>query len=280
MSRQSLPPLPQVKNIIAIASGKGGVGKSMVAVNVALALAREGAQVGLLDADIYGPSQPAMLGVTSEKLVVKDKLLQPILRHGLQTMSIGYLVGSGAPMVWRGPMLGKALQQLVYDTAWQHLDYLVIDLPPGTGDVQLTLCQKIPVNGVVIVTTPQDLALLDVRKACEMFNKLQVPIIGVIENMSHFSCPKCGHEEQIFGTGGGEKLAAEYHLTLLGRIPLATTIREQTDQGNPPIIAAPTSDEARVICDITAKIVTQLSLQPKHYSNKFPKIVVEHKEVR
>ncbi|OGT43280.1 MAG: hypothetical protein A3F42_07015 [Gammaproteobacteria bacterium RIFCSPHIGHO2_12_FULL_37_34] len=266
--------LANVKNIIAVGSGKGGVGKSLVAVNLALTLAKEGAEVGLLDADIYGPSQPAMLGVVAERPVFHEKSLLPIKRHGIQSMSIGYLIDQETPMVWRGPMLGKALQQLLQDTRWEALDYLIVDLPPGTGDIQLTLCQKIPVSCAVIVTTPQDLALLDVRRACEMFNKLHVPLLGVIENMSSYHCSQCGHEEAIFGTGGGRKLAQEYALSFLGSIPLASSIRETTDQGRPPVVTEPDHQYAKLFDQIARKAAATLALQPKDYSAKFPKIVV------
>lgn len=265
-----------IKKIIAVASGKGGVGKSTVAVNLALALAKQGAKVGILDADIYGPSQPAMLGSTGERPVLKDGKLSPIIRHGLQSMSMGYLIDPLAPVVWRGPMLGKALQQLLEETAWDSLDYLVIDLPPGTGDVQITLCQKIPVNGAVIVTTPQDLALLDVRRACEMFKKLDVPILGFIENMSFHRCSHCGHEEHIFGQGGAAMLAKEYQAALLGAIPLNAQIREMTDSGHPPVIQAPESDYSVAFMNAANTITTLLAQQPKDYSTRFPKIVVEH----
>lgn len=273
VGQQGIPGLPNVKNIIAVASGKGGVGKSTVAINLALALAKEGATVGILDADIYGPSQPSMLGTKGQRPVFKDGLL-PIMQHGLQSMSIGYLVDQTAPMVWRGPMLGKALQQLLNDTKWQALDYMIVDLPPGTGDVQLTLCQKIPVSGAVIVTTPQDLALVDVARACEMFNKLNVPILGVVENMSIYHCPKCGHKERIFGEGGALKLAAQFQLAFLGNIPLDIQIREMTDSGNPPVVQAPESAYAGIFIEIARLAAAKLALQRKDYSAKFGKIVV------
>ena len=273
--KQGLPALHNVKNIIAVASGKGGVGKSTVAVNLALALAKEGAKVGLLDADIYGPSQPAMLGTTGEKPILKGKSLAPIERLGIQSMSIGYLVDEHAPMVWRGPMIGKAMQQLLHDTMWEDLDYLIVDLPPGTGDIQLTLCQKIPVSGAVIVTTPQDLALIDVTRACEMFNKLNVPILGVIENMSIYHCPQCGHEERIFGEGAAAKLVQQYHLAMLGSIPLDIHIREMTDNGCPPVVKDPKSHYAKAFYEAARQAAAQLSLQIKDYSAKFPKIVVD-----
>lgn len=264
-----------VKKIIAVASGKGGVGKSTVSVNLALALAKNGAKVGLLDADVYGPSQPLMLNAQGEKPVVKNGLLQPIIRHGLQSMSMGYLVGEDAAMVWRGPMIGKALQQLIHDTEWTDLDYLVIDLPPGTGDIQLTLCQRIPLNGAVIVTTPQDLALADVIRACEMLNKLSVPILGVVENMSVYHCSKCGHEERVFGAGGGDKLAERFDAEILGRVPLDMRIREMTDHGNPTVVADPESVHTNTFVKIAEQLVKKVAAQPKDYSGLFPKIVVE-----
>lgn len=243
-----------INKIVAVASGKGGVGKSTVAVNLALALARTGAQVGLLDADIYGPSQPAMLGLSGERPVLKDKKLLPLERHGIKSMSIGYLIDAEAPVVWRGPMIGKALEQLLRDTAWGSLDYLIIDLPPGTGDVQLTLCQKIPVDGAVVVTTPQDLALLDVRRACEMFRKLNIPILGIVENMSLYHCPKCGHEEHLFGAGGGAKLSKQLDVAFLGSIPLNIHIREMTDSGQPPVVQSPESEYAKVFLLMSDKL--------------------------
>lgn len=243
-----------IKKIIAVASGKGGVGKSTVSVNLALAFAANGAKVGLLDADIYGPSQPAMVGAAGTRPGLGDKGLEPVVRHGIKTMSIGYLVEPDAAMMWRGPMLGKALEQLYRDSNWGELDYLVIDLPPGTGDVQLSLCQKMSISGAVIVTTPQDMALFDVRRACEMFKKLNVPILGVIENMSMFTCRRCGHEEAIFGEGGGEKLVNEYGCHLLGRVPLHSSIREMTDSGNPPVVQAPKSQYALSFLDIARNL--------------------------
>lgn len=270
--------MKNIKKIIGVASGKGGVGKSTVAVNLALALAKIGSRVGILDADIYGPSQPMMLNALGVRPALKEGGLEPVTRHGLQSMSIGYLIDASAPMVWRGPMIGKALQQLLSDTLWDELDYLVVDLPPGTGDVQLTLCQKIPVSGIVIVTTPQDLALSDVRRACEMFQKLNVPILGVVENMSVYHCPKCGHEEHLFGDGGGEKLAEQYGLNTLGAIPLDIRIREMTDSGNPPVVNEPEGAYANAFLEIAKKVVAKLALQPKDYSCVFPKIVVENKK--
>ena len=231
----------QVKHVIAVASGKGGVGKSTTAVNLALALEREGAMVGLLDADIYGPSQGMMLGVASgRRPEIKDeKLLVPIKAHGLKTMSMSFLVEENTPMVWRGPMATGALQQMLMQTDWQELDYLIVDMPPGTGDIQLTLSQKVPVSGAVIVTTPQDIALLDARKGIEMFRKVDIPVLGVVENMSLYECPRCGELSHLFGAGGGERVAAEFGVPLLGELPLATDIREQADGGTPTVAADP-----------------------------------------
>jgi ATP-binding protein involved in chromosome partitioning len=266
----------RVKHIIAIASGKGGVGKSTTAVNLALALAEKGVKVGILDADIYGPNQPQMLGV-SEKPTSKDgKTLEPVYAHGIQSMSIGYLIDINTPMIWRGPMATGALQQLLNDTHWDNLDYLIVDLPPGTGDIQLTLTQKIPLSGAVIVTTPQDIALLDVRKAIGMFNKVKVPLLGVVENMCTYVCRQCRHEEPIFGEGGGERIAKECHINLLGTLPLDIQIRKQADSGKPIFIAAPQSAIADIYRKIVNKIADQLShSKPKAF--RFPKIVIEKK---
>lgn len=264
-----------VKKIIAVGSGKGGVGKSTVAVNLALALAKNGSKVGLLDADVYGPSQPHMLDAKGVKPAVVDGRFAPVMRHGLKSMSMGYLVGEDAPMVWRGPMIGKALQQLIQDTDWGELDYLVIDLPPGTGDIQLTLCQRVPLNGAVIVTTPQDLALADVMRACEMLVKLSVPILGVVENMSYYHCPQCGHDEALFGAGGGDKVAHKYDVQMLGRIPLAVRIREMTDHGKPTVIQDPDSAEAHAFIKMAESVAARLAAQPKDYAGIFPKVVVE-----
>jgi ATP-binding protein involved in chromosome partitioning len=246
--------MSSIKKMIGVASGKGGVGKSMVAINLALALSKQGQTVGLLDADIYGPSQPLMLNAVGERPVLGEGGLQPIIRYGLKTMSMGYLIDATTPMVWRGPMIGKALQQLLSETAWGDVDVLVIDLPPGTGDVQLTLCQKLSVNGIVMVTTPQEVALSDVRRACEMFRKLNVPILGLVENMSTYHCPTCQHAAPLFGEGGGARLAVEYSIPLLGSIPLDPSLREMTDKGQPPHIAAPDSVQAKWFDEIAAQL--------------------------
>ncbi len=268
-------PISGVKNVIAIASGKGGVGKSTTAVNIAASLALEGARVGILDADIYGPNQPHMLGVTSRLLPQNGQPLSPILAHGLQSMSMGYLIDPQTPMIWRGPMVSSALQQLARDTAWDNLDYLIIDLPPGTGDIQLTLSQKIPLNGALIVTTPQDIALLDARKGMEMFHKVNVPLLGLVENMSFHVCSQCGHEEAIFGSEGADSLSKNTDVEVLGRLPLAKIIREQADAGEPMVNAAPTSEIAEIYREIARKLAGKIALQPKNYAAKFPKIVVE-----
>lgn len=276
IGQRGIQGIAHIKNIIAIASGKGGVGKSTTAVNLALALAKEGANIGILDADIYGPSQPTMLGVSEIPELKDKKALLPIIRHGIQSMSIGYLVDKASPMVWRGPMVSMALQQLINETAWSDLDYLIIDLPPGTGDIQLTLAQKIPVSAAVIVTTPQDLALIDARRAAEMFRKVNVPILGVIENMSGHTCAHCGHIEQIFGAKGGEKLAETVGIELLGALPLDVQIREQTDGGTPTVVKDPEGKNAKIYRDIARRIAAKLSLQQKDYSHKFPNIVVKN----
>lgn len=263
----------RVKNIIAVASGKGGVGKSTTTVNLALALAAEGARVGILDADIYGPNQPQMLGVTQKPDSKDGKTFEPIIAHGIQSMSIGYLIGVDTPMVWRGPMATSALQQLINETNWDNLDYLLIDLPPGTGDIQLTLAQKIPLSGAVIVTTPQDIALLDVRKGIAMFEKVNVPILGIVENMSIHICSKCGHAEHIFGTGGGERVAKQFNTELLGSLPLDIRIREQADGGKPTVVAEPEGQITKTYRDIAKKIANKL--QQTKSKIKFPKIVIE-----
>lgn len=265
----------QVKNIIAVASGKGGVGKSTVTVNLALALQAEGAKVGILDADIYGPSQPHMLGSNEAPESSDGKTLQPIERYGLQVMSIGYLIESDTAMIWRGPMVSTALQQLFNDTQWRGLDYLLIDLPPGTGDIQLTLSQKIPVAGAVIVTTPQDIALLDAKKGVAMFNKVQVPILGVVENMSFHVCTQCGHREALFGEGGGSVMAHDANIPLLGQIPLDIGIRQQLDKGVPSVAADDTSAISLLYRDMAIRVSAQLALSNIRVQSRFPKITVE-----
>lgn len=271
----TLKRLSAVRNIIAVASAKGGVGKSTVAANLALALAAEGAAVGMLDADIYGPSQPRMLGAKEMPSVKQQRIMEPVLAHGLQTMSIGYMVDETSPAIWRGPMVTQALQQFLFSTQWDDLDYLIVDLPPGTGDIQLTLAQKIPVAGAVIVTTPQDLSLLDARKGLKMFEKVNIPVLGVVENMSTHICSNCGHEEAVFGTGGGERLAAESGVTLLGQLPLDIRIREQADSGNPTVAADPDGELALRYREIARRAAARLARRRKDYSQAFPKIVVE-----
>lgn len=269
-----LTPLPEVKNIIAVASAKGGVGKSTVAANLALALAAEGARVGVLDADIYGPSQPRMLGI-SGRPDTDGKRIEPMENHGLQVMSIGFLIESDTPMVWRGPMVTSALQQLLSETHWQGLDYLVIDMPPGTGDIQLTLAQKVPVSGAVVVTTPQEIATLDARRGLRMFQKVAVPVLGIVENMSTHVCSQCGHEEPIFGAGGGSAVAEQFKVPLLGSLPLDISIREQTDGGNPTVVAAPDSDLARAYRDIARRTAGRLAMQARNKAVRMPKISIE-----
>ncbi len=269
--------LAGVKNIIAVASGKGGVGKSTTAVNLALALAAEGARVGLLDADIYGPSQPIMLGKAGEHPESKDqKSIEPVESLGIQSMSIGYLVDPDQAMIWRGPMVSQALQQLINDTRWKDVDYLIIDLPPGTGDVQLTLSQKVPVTAALIVTTPQDIALADAIKAVAMFRKVSVPVLGVVENMAIHTCSQCGHTEHVFGQGGGERLAAQYGVEMLGSLPLDIRIREQTDGGKPSVAAEPDGDIARVYRDIARRMAAKLALEARNYAVMLPGITVSN----
>lgn len=267
--------IPGVKNIIAVASGKGGVGKSATAVNLALALSAEGANVGILDADIYGPSQPQMLGLTGHPESPDGKTIEPMMAHGIQAMSIGLLIDAETPMVWRGPMVTQALQQLLNDTRWHDLDYLVIDLPPGTGDIQLTLAQRVPVTGAVIVTTPQDIALLDARKGLKMFEKVGVPILGIVENMSLHICSKCGHTEHIFGTGGGEKMCKDYNIELLGALPLDIKIREHSDSGKPSIIAEPNGTIAEAYRLIARRVAAKIANLAKDYSDVFTQIIME-----
>lgn len=274
--QQGVNLLPNVKNVIAVASGKGGVGKSTTSVNLALALAAEGATVGLLDADIYGPSQPQMLGLSGRPDSQDGKSIEPMEAHGIQAMSIGFLVDTDTPMVWRGPMVTGALEQLLRDTKWRDLDYLVIDLPPGTGDIQLTLAQKIPVTGAIIVTTPQDIALLDARKGLKMFEKVGIPILGVVENMSTHICSNCGHEEHIFGAGGGEIMCKDYNVDLLGSLPLDITIREQADGGKPTVIASPESNIAETYKQIARKAAIKIANASLDHSSKFPNIVIQN----
>jgi ATP-binding protein involved in chromosome partitioning len=268
--------VPGIKNIIAVASGKGGVGKSTTAVNLALALAAEGAQVGVLDADIYGPSQPTMLGIAGRPESKDGKSIEPMEGHGLQAISIGFLIDTDTPMVWRGPMVTQALEQLLKDTRWRELDYLVVDLPPGTGDIQLTLAQKVPVTGAVIVTTPQDIALIDARKGLKMFEKVGIPILGVVENMSTYVCPKCGHESHIFGAGGAEKMCRDYGTELLGQLPLDQNIREQADSGKPTVVADPDGPAAAIYKRIARRCAVRIAEAQKDMSSKFPNIVVQN----
>lgn len=265
-----------VRNIIAVSSGKGGVGKSTTAVNLALALAAEGASVGLLDADIYGPSQPMMMGISGRPETVDGKSMEPMENHGVQVSSIGFLIDPDEPMVWRGPMVTQALQQLLDQTNWRDLDYLIIDMPPGTGDIQLTLSQKVPVTGAVIVTTPQDIALLDARKGLKMFEKVGIPILGVVENMSVHICSNCQHVEPIFGVGGGEKMCKDFGVDFLGALPLALSIREQTDAGKPTVVAAPESKEAELYRAIARKVAVKVAEKARDMTSKFPKIVVQN----
>jgi ATP-binding protein involved in chromosome partitioning len=274
--QRHLQPLADIKNIVAVASGKGGVGKSTVAVNLALAWAAQGARVGILDADIYGPSQPLMLGLEGQRPSSPDgKRLKPLASHGVAAMSIGFLVDAEQPMVWRGPMVTQALTQLLSETEWGALDYLVVDMPPGTGDIQLTLSQRVPVAGAVIVTTPQDIALADARKGLKMFEKVSVPVLGIIENMSVHVCSQCGHVEHVFGAGGGARMAAQYGVRLLGELPLDAHIREETDNGRPTVVAAPASSRARSYFQMARRTAAALSQRVRDRSTLFPKIVVE-----
>ena len=269
--------LPGVKNIIAVASGKGGVGKSTTAVNLALALAQEGAQVGILDADIYGPSLPQMLGLAGQQPESQDgESMEPLTAYGLQAMSIGFMVDVETPMVWRGPMVAQALDQLLAQTNWRDLDYLIVDMPPGTGDIQLSLSQKVPVTGAVIVTTPQDIALIDARKGLKMFEKVNVPILGVVENMSIHICTQCGHVEPIFGAGGGEKMGADYGVEFLGSLPLEMAIREMADGGKPTVVGDPASRSAEIYRAIARRVAVKIADKAKDMSSRFPNIVVQN----
>jgi ATP-binding protein involved in chromosome partitioning len=272
--QRGVPLVAGVKNIIAVASGKGGVGKSTTAVNLALALSAEGATVGLLDADIYGPSQPMMTGTSGKPETLDGKLMEPKQGHGLQVNSIGFLVGEDQAMVWRGPMASQALEQLITQTRWQDVDYLVVDMPPGTGDIALTLSQKVPVTGAVIVTTPQDIALIDARKGIKMFEKVSVPILGLVENMAMHVCSNCGHVEHIFGEDGGKKMATEYGMDYLGALPLNMGIRVQADSGTPTVVAEPEGEIARIYKGIARQVAAKIAAQAKDYSSKFPTITI------
>ena len=274
--QKGVKPINGVKNIIAVASGKGGVGKSTTAVNLALALSAEGASVGILDADIYGPSQPRMLGTNMKPESKDGRSMEPVVSHNLQAMSIGFLIDEETPMIWRGPMVTQALEQLLKDTAWKDLDYLVVDLPPGTGDTQLTLAQRVPVTGAVIVTTPQDIALLDARKGLKMFEKVEIPVLGIIENMSTHICSKCGHEEHIFGAGGGLKMAEQYEVDFLGALPLDIRIREETDAGRPTVVAEPDSRISQIYREIARRVAAKISLKKKDFTGAFPNIVIQN----
>ncbi len=269
-------PLPSVSNVIAVASGKGGVGKSTVAANLALALAAQGARVGLLDADIYGPSMPRMMGLQGQRPTTTDgKSLEPPRGHGLPVMSIGFLVDSDQPMAWRGPMVTQALTQMLADTHWGELDYLVVDMPPGTGDIQLTLAQRVPVSGAVIVTTPQEIALLDARKGLQLFRKVGVPVLGIVENMGLHRCPACGHESHVFDAGGGRELAARYETTLLGELPLDAAIRERADSGRPTVVSEPDSAVARTYHEIARRAAGALAASAIRGAVKMPEIRME-----
>jgi ATP-binding protein involved in chromosome partitioning len=266
--------LPKVKNVVAVASGKGGVGKSTTAANLALALAAEGAQVGLLDADIYGPSQPMMMGIDARPESEDGKTMEPLENYGVQVMSIGFLVNPDDAMIWRGPMATQALEQLLRQTNWRDLDYLIVDLPPGTGDIQLTLSQRVPMTGAVIVTTPQDIALLDARKGIKMFEKVGVPILGIVENMAVHVCSNCGHNEHIFGEGGGRRLAEQYGADYLGGLPLDMKIRLQADGGKPTVVAEPDSEVAGIYKAVARQVAIKIAVKAKDFSSKFPTITV------
>jgi ATP-binding protein involved in chromosome partitioning len=266
--------LPKVKNIVAVASGKGGVGKSTTAVNLALALAAEGASVGLLDADIYGPSIPMMMGIDGRPESEDGTTMEPLENYGVQVMSIGFLVAQDEAMIWRGPMATQALEQLLRQTNWKDLDYLIVDLPPGTGDIQLTLSQKVPMTGAVIVTTPQDIALLDAKKGIKMFEKVGVPILGIVENMAVHVCSNCGHIEHIFGADGGKKMAEEYKMNYLGALPLNMQIRLQADSGHPTVVADPDGEVAALYKAVARQVAVTIAAKNKDFSSKFPSIKI------
>ena len=266
--------LAGVKNIVAVASGKGGVGKSTTAVNLALALAAEGAKVGLLDADIYGPSQPMMMGISGKPDSHDGKTMEPLSNYGVQVMSIGFLVEPDQAMIWRGPMATQALDQLLRQTHWQDLDYLIVDMPPGTGDIQLSLSQRVPITGAVIVTTPQDIALLDAKNGIQMFEKVGVPILGIVENMAVHVCTHCGHAEHIFGEGGGQRMAADYKMDYLGALPLDMQIRLQADSGKPTVVAEPDGSVAQIYKQVARSVAVKIAQQAKDFSSKFPSIKV------
>ena len=266
--------LPTIKNVVAVASGKGGVGKSTTAVNLALALAAEGARVGILDADIYGPSQPMMMGIEGRPESSDGKTMEPLENYGVQVMSIGFLVDTDNPMIWRGPMATQALEQLLRQTHWGELDYLIVDMPPGTGDIQLTLSQRVPLTGAVIVTTPQDIALLDAKKGLKMFEKVGVPILGIVENMAVHVCSQCGHVEHIFGAEGGKRMAAEYGVDYLGALPLDLAIREQADAGRPTVVSDADGEIAQIYKTVARQVAVKIASKAKDFSSKFPTISI------
>jgi len=272
--QRGVPLLPQVRNVIAVASGKGGVGKSTTTANLALALAAEGARVGILDADIYGPSQPTMMGIVGRPESADGQTMQPLENHGVQVMSIGFIVEPDQAMIWRGPMATQALEQLLRQTNWQDLDYLLVDMPPGTGDIQLTLSQRVPITGAVIVTTPQDIALIDARRGLAMFEKVGVPILGIVENMAVYCCPNCGHTEHIFGAEGGRKMAEKHGVPYLGALPLTMKIREQADNGNPTVVAEPDGEIAGIYKAVARQVAVTVARKAKDFSSKFPTINV------